>query len=144
MAPGLNPHKLFKMKKGILIVFLLLLAGGSFYYLKPSKKNKSKGGGKSEQEHHLNIPSSGIQSLMEANTQKIIEGTDGSVLVMVGEIRRKKVDITIKHDNQILDERILSEHDHINFQYEGVSYTLDVLDIKKPLLGDGKAEISIR
>ena len=93
--------------------------------------------------HHLNIPDTGIQSMMEANTQKIIEGTDGSVIVMIGEVTRKKVDVTIKRDDKILDERIISENDKMTFDYEGITYTIELHNIKKPLIGIGKAEISI-
>lgn len=98
---------------------------------------------KSSARHHLNIPEKGIQSMMEANTQKTIEGTDGSVVVSIGEVTRKKADISIRRGDKILDERILAEHDHISFDYEGISYTLELHNIRKPLLGAGKAEISI-
>ena len=98
---------------------------------------------KTERKHHLNIPEAGIQSMMEANTQKIIEGADGSVIIMVGEITRKKADITIKRDDKIIDERIINEKDKMTFDYEGNQYTLELHALKKPLLGAGKAEISI-
>lgn len=107
---------------------------------KTSNGNKASN---AKAKHHLNIPDSGIQSMMEANTQKIIEGSDGSVIVMIGEVTRKKVDITIKRDDKILDERIINENDKMTFDYEGITYTIELHNIKKPLIGVGKAEISI-
>ena len=99
---------------------------------------------KAESKHHLNIPSKGIESLMEANSQKIIEGTDGSVIVAIGEVTRKQADISIKRNDKIMDERLLSEKESIQFDYEGQSYTVLVKNIKKPLIGEGKVEITIQ
>lgn len=97
----------------------------------------------SESKHHLNIPSKGIESMMEANSQKIIEGTDGSVVIALGEVTRKKADVTIKHGDKILDERLLTENETIQFDYEDKTYTLKIIKIKKPLIGEGKAQIAI-
>lgn len=93
--------------------------------------------------HHLNIPATGIESMMEENTSKIIEGTQGSVVITIGEVTRKKVDISIKRNDKILDERLVSEKDQINFDYEGNTYVIVLKNIKKPLIGTGKAEIRI-
>ena len=53
-----------------------------------------------QNKNHLNIPESGIESMMEENTSKIIEGTQGSVVVTVGEVTRKKADISIKRNDR--------------------------------------------
>ncbi len=94
--------------------------------------------------HHLNIPEKGIESLMEANSTKIIEGTDGSVLIIIGEVNRKKVDITIKKGDKIIEERLVEEKESIRFDYEGINYTIDIRDIKKPLIGVGKVNLKIK
>lgn len=93
--------------------------------------------------HHLNIPPNGIETLMEANTSKIIEGNEGSVIVTVGEVTRKKADISIKRNDRILDEKLISEGESITFDYQGLSYVVKVKSIKKPLIGAGKVEITI-
>ena len=131
------------MKKIVLPILLVCIACVVIFF------NCTNAGGKKNKpankaKHHLNIPQSGIQSMMEENTQKIIEGTDGSVIILVGEVTRKKVDITIKRDDKILDERIIAEDDKMTFDYEGNTYTIELRNIKKPLLGQGKAEITIR
>lgn len=99
---------------------------------------------KSETKHHLNIPDKGIESLMEAHSQKIIEGTDGSIVVMIGNVTRNEADITIKLDDKILEEKMVAEDEDLHFTYEGNSYTLHVGKIKKPLLGEGKVNINIQ
>ncbi len=96
-----------------------------------------------ESKHHLNIPAKGIESLMEANSQKILEGTDGSVIVGVGEVNRKKADIIIRRDDKIIDERLMDENESISFDYEGRKYTVLIKNIKKPLVGAGKVELKI-
>lgn len=106
--------------------------------------SKTKTTSKAESKHHLNIPAKGIESLMEANSQKIIEGTDGSVIVAIGEVTRKQADISIKRNDKIMDERLLSEKESIQFDYEGQTYTVLVKNIKKPLIGEGKVEITIQ
>lgn len=99
---------------------------------------------KSETKHHLNIPDKGIESLMEANSQKIIEGTDGSVLIQIGNVTRKEADITVKIEDKILEEKMVSEEEDLHFSYEGNTYTLHVGKIKKPLIGEGKVNIKIQ
>jgi hypothetical protein len=99
--------------------------------------------GTREQKHHLNIPKAGIRSILEANTQKIIEGTDGSVIVTVGEIVRKKANISIRRGDKIIYEQVLTEKESMRFEYEGTGYTIQIHDIKKPIIGAGKAEISV-
>lgn len=94
--------------------------------------------------HHLNIPSTGIESMLEENTQKIIDGTDGSVIVFIGEITRKRVSVSLRRDQEIIEEKILKENDTISFTYEGASYTLIIKNIKKPLVGAGKVEFSLK
>lgn len=94
--------------------------------------------------HHLNIPLGGIESMQEENTQKIIEGTDGSIIVFIGEITRKRVSVSLRRDQEIIEEKILREKDAIGFTYEGVSYTLTIKNIKKPLVGSGKVEFSLK
>ncbi len=131
------------MKKIMLAISLVCIVSVVVFFScndTGSKKNTPA----NKVKHHLNIPESGIQSMMEANTQKVIEGTDGSVIIIVGEVTRKKVDITIKRDDKILDERIITEDNKMTFDYEGNTYTIDLRNIKKPLIGQGKAEISIR
>ena len=81
------------MKK-ISSFFLLTIITVSVAWYSCNDKSAKPKTSTPERKHHLNIPENGIQSMMEANTQKIIEGTDGSVIVTVGEVTRKKVDIT--------------------------------------------------
>ncbi|GBL35953.1 hypothetical protein EMGBS15_15480 [Filimonas sp.] len=131
------------MKKIILILSVVCVAAIIIFFSCNDQSHKGNTPS-AKAKHHLNIPESGIQSMMEANTQKVIEGTDGSIIILVGEITRKKVDITIKRDDKILDERIIAEHDRMTFDYEGNTYSIDLHNIKKPLIGEGKAEISIR
>ncbi len=116
-----------------IIVLLFMQACGS-----------SDGGEKpTTPKHHLNIPDNGIEAMMESNSSKIIEGNEGSVIITVGEISRKKADIGIKRNDRILDEQLISEGESINFDYEGITYCVTVKQIKKPLIGAGKAEITI-
>ncbi len=93
--------------------------------------------------HHLNIPQNGIESMVESNTQKIIEGTDGSIVVTIGEVTRKKVSLSVKRNDEIIEEKIVEEKGSMDFDYEGITYTIEVGQVKKPLLGAGKAEIRI-
>jgi len=137
------------MKKGIIILLAMSVVIGGMLFVfsgKSSKKNSHhiNTGKKTEADHHLNIPEAGIEAVMEANSQKIIEGTDGSVIIIVGDVRRKQADISVKRDDKILDERIIGESDKMPFDYDGVTYTVEVQKLKKPLLGAGKAEIRIR
>jgi hypothetical protein len=118
------------------ITFLFLAACGNENKSGDTQKN-------ARPKHHLNIPASGIESLVEANTQKIIEGTDGSIVITVGEITRKKVSISVRKDDEIVDEQIIAEKESMAFDYEGIAYEIEVKNLKKPLIGAGKAEISI-
>lgn len=119
-----------------LLTFLVLsMSCGSSTTNNEGKKAVSK--------HHLNIPENGIESMMEANSQKIIEGTDGSIIVSVGEVTRKKADISIRRNDKIIDERLLEEKESISVDYEGRNYTVLVKNIKKPLVGTGKVELKI-
>jgi hypothetical protein len=118
------------------ITFLFLAACGNENKSGDTQKN-------ARPKHHLNIPASGIESLVEANTQKIIEGTDGSIVITVGEITRKKVSISVRKDDEIVDEQIVAEKESLAFDYEGIAYEIEVKNLKKPLIGAGKAEISI-
>lgn len=117
----------------ITMVFILSACGDN------TTKQKVSGSSK----HHLNIPANGIESLMEENTSKIIEGTQGSIVITIGEVTRKKADITIKRNDRILDERLIQEKENMTFEYEGNTYVVALKNIKKPLIGAGKAEISI-
>lgn len=121
------------------LLYLLLPA----LFLLACGETKTTNEGKPASKHHLNMPATGIHSLMEANTQKILEGTDGSVLLQVGEVTRKQADIAIRRDDRILEERLLGEKESLKFAYEDHNYTLTVRNIKKPLLGAGKVEIMI-
>lgn len=120
-----------------------------FYFMMPALflfacgETKEGKEGKPASKHHLNMPATGIHSLMESNTQKILEGTDGSVLLQVGEVTRKQADISIRRGDRILEERLLGEKESLKFAYEDHSYTLTVRNIKKPLLGAGKVELVI-
>jgi hypothetical protein len=99
---------------------------------------------KTEAKHHLHIPEEGIESMMEENTQKIIEGTDGSVVIQIGEITRKQADLTVRKEEKILLEKLVKESDTISFTYEGASYKIEIGNIKKPLLGTGKVFLRIQ
>lgn len=125
------------MKKRIVLLLCIL----SVIFTACNDKSSKEQGVKSK--HHLNIPDNGIQSLMESNTSKIIEGTQGSVVITMGEITRKKADITIRRNDRILDEQLVNEDGKISFEYEGNIYLVVLKSIKKPLIGAGKAEISI-
>ena len=126
------------MKKLLFAFFILAVMLTSY-----SCKENPSGGKKAASKHHLNIPANGIESLMEANTSKIIEGTEGSVVITIGEVTRKKADISIKRNDKILDERLVSEKDNMTFDYEGNTYVILLKNIKKPLIGAGKAEITV-
>ncbi len=130
-----------KILLGLRIITMLLVTTGLWSC---SDDDKQATGAKSETKHHLHIPDGGIESLMEANSQKIIEGTDGSVVIMIGNVTRKEADITIKQEEKILVERMIGEEEDMSFNYEGISYTLHTGKIKKPLLGEGKVQISIK
>ncbi len=123
-----------------LLLFLTLV----LFLLSCKDETKSVSNSKSENKHHLNIPEKGIESLMESNAQKIIEGTDGSVIIVIGNVTRKEADITIKRDDKILDEKMVSENEDITFDYEGNTYTIHVGKIKKPILGQGKVSLTIQ
>lgn len=126
------------MKQLLLSITLILLL------LSCKDEPKSAITSKSESKHHLNIPEKGIESLMESNAQKIIEGTDGSVIIIVGNVTRKEADITIKRDDKILDEKMVGENEDISFEYEGTSYNIHVGKIKKPIIGEGKVNLTIK
>lgn len=125
-------------------VLLLGITLGAFLLFSCGNHESNTTTPKSETKHHLHIPDKGIESLMEAHSQKIIEGTDGSIVVMIGNVTRKEADITIKLDDKILEEKMVSEEDNLTFTYEGNSYTVHVGKIKKPLLGEGKVNIKIQ
>jgi hypothetical protein len=129
------------MSKVVSQVMVLL---GMVWAVSSCSDAKTKPTSKAESKHHLNIPAKGIESLMEANSQKVIEGTDGSVIVAIGEVTRKQADISIKRNDKIVDERLVTEKESIQFDYEGQSYTVLVKNIKKPLIGEGKVELSIQ
>lgn len=126
------------MKKLLFVSFILAVTLTSYSCRENASTEK-----KASNKHHLNIPANGIESLMEANTSKIIEGTEGSVVITIGEVTRKKADISIKRNDKILDERLISEKDNMTFDYEGNTYVILLKNIKKPLIGAGKAEITI-
>lgn len=94
-------------------------------------------------QHRLHIPAEGIESMMEAGSQKIIEGTQGSVLIKVGHVSRNEADITIMHNQDIVCEKLVKENSRIAFDYADARYTLAVGKIKKPLIGEGKVAIRI-
>lgn len=126
------------MKQLLLTITLIL------FLLSCKDEPKTATTSKTESKHHLNIPEKGIESLMESNAQKIIEGTDGSVIIMVGNVTRKEADITIKRDDKILDEKMVGENEDVTFEYEGNSYTIHIGKIKKPLVGEGKVNMTIK
>ncbi|MEZ5045975.1 MAG: hypothetical protein R2831_03180 [Chitinophagaceae bacterium] len=94
--------------------------------------------------HRLNIPELGIESIVEANTQKVIEGTDASIVVQIGEVNRKEVSISIRLDDRILTEKILHVSDKLSFDYHDHPYTLHITKIKKPLIGIGKVSFILK
>lgn len=108
-----------------------------------NEQDASKTSEATRPKHHLNIPLNGIESMVESNTQKIIEGTDGSIVVTIGEVTRKKVSLSVKRNDEIIEEKIVEEKGSMDFEYEGIPYTIEVGQLKKPLLGAGKAEIRI-
>ncbi len=122
------------------LILLMLLTIGIYSCDDKTKESTNKS---TESKHHLNIPAKGIESMMEANSQKIIEGTDGSVIVGVGEVTRKKADIIIRRNDKIVDERLMNENESITFDYEDRTYTVLIKNIKKPLVGAGKVELKI-
>jgi hypothetical protein len=125
------------MKNSIIVLLLFMIIFGSACHDKDTNDKVAA------QKHHLNIPANGIESLMESNTSKIIEGTEGSIVITMGEITRKKADITIRRNDRILEEQLVAENEQLTFDYEGSTYTILVKTIKKPLIGAGKAEISV-
>ena len=134
------------MKKMLLIVLLLGASGGGYWWYTSHHAagfHNGGGTGHAASTHYLHLPQTGIECIMEAQSQKILEGTDGSVVLHVGEITRRKVDISLRRDEKILEERILEEGDQIQFDYEGHAYTLELRRIRKPLIGIGKAELKI-
>jgi hypothetical protein len=126
------------MKMNLFLLIMLVIVATSC----GDKSTESTPHG-TKSKHHLNIPENGIESMMEANSQKIIEGTDGSIIVSVGEVTRKKADISIRRNDKIIDERLLEEKESIAVDYEGRNYTVLVKNIKKPLVGAGKVELKI-
>lgn len=100
-----------------------------------SKKNKNN--------HHLNIPEEGIHTIIESNTSKILEGTHGAVILMVGDVSRKKADISIKRNDKIVFEKLMKEDEEFILDYDENMYVVKIKNIKKPLLGAGKVEIII-
>lgn len=123
---------------------LLLSLALVLFLLSCKDEPKSASTTKTANKHHLNIPDKGIESLMESNSQKIIEGTDGSVVIMIGNVTRNQADITIKEGDKILDEKLVGEDEDMSFQYHENTYTLHTGKIKKPLLGQGKVNLTIR
>lgn len=119
----------------------MILVMPLFFYSCKNEQNKTQG--KKISKEKLNIPESGIHSLMEANSSKIIEGTQGSILLLVGEVTRKQADITIKRNDRILEEKLLKENEEIRFGYEERNYLLKIKNIKKPLIGTGKVELTV-
>mgnify|MGYP000844728792 CR=1 FL=1 len=119
-----------------MFIIMLVLACNE----KPSASVKIK----PDRKHHLHIPAIGIQSMMEENSRKTLEGTDGEIIVSVGEVTRKKADVAIQRNDKIIDERIVEEGNTMQFDYDGTSYTIEVKNIKKPLLGAGKVELHIQ
>jgi hypothetical protein len=122
----------------ILLLFITLFSCQS----NSTKNNEPTS--KAEAKHHLNIPEEGIESLMEANSKKIIEGTDGSVVIEIGIVTRKEADIAVKLDDKILQEKLVGENQSLSFDYEKNNYTIEVGNIKKPLIGSGKVNIKIK
>lgn len=123
-------------------VILLVLCTVMFFACKESnttheesKKNKNK--------HHLNIPSEGIHTIIESNTSKILEGTHGTVIIMVGDVSRKKADISIKRNDKIIFEKLMKEDEEFILDYDENIYVIKIKNIKKPLLGAGKVELII-
>ncbi|MBL7764560.1 MAG: hypothetical protein JNJ58_00570 [Chitinophagaceae bacterium] len=128
----------------LFILAALSVAVISVVYIRCNDQKGSDAKAKTKSSHHLNMPDRGIESMKEANTQMIIEGTDGSIIVAVGEVTRKKADISIRRDDRIIDQQLMSEKETLSFDYEDHAYTLEVGNIKKPLIGAGKVEFTIR
>ncbi|HMN33350.1 MAG TPA: hypothetical protein PKA54_08250 [Chitinophagaceae bacterium] len=126
--------------KFISYIFILFL---SYAFVACNNESKSNSKPK-ENKEKLNIPETGIHSLMESNTEKIIEGTKGNIKIKIGEVTRKKADISIIRNDRIIEEKLLEKEDAVSFNYEGRVYTLLVMKVKKPLVGDGKVEFSIK
>ena len=94
--------------------------------------------------HALDIPSDGISTKLGANTQKILEGDESSLIVAVGDVGKKEADITVRLGDKILLEKLVNENQSIRFTYYDHPYHLKVEEIKKPLIGSGKVSFTIK
>ncbi len=108
-----------------------------------TEHNKSDKAKPISYKYALHIPTQGIESMMEANSQKIIEGNAESLIVQIGQVTRKEADITLRANDKIVHEKMMKEKDQIEFIYRDHPYTLQVLSIKKPLVGSGKVKFTI-
>ncbi len=123
-----------------IVVYSLL----SCFFISCASNNTSTNTSNTKSKHHLNIPEQGIESRMEQNSKKIIEGTDESIVISVGNVTRQEADISVMQQDKILQEKLVHEKETIPFVYEGTSYTITIGEIKKPLLGAGKVSITLK
>lgn len=94
--------------------------------------------------HALNIPAEGISTKLGANTQKILEGDESSLIIAVGDVGKKEADITVRLGDKILLEKLVNEKQSIRFTYYDHPYHLKVEEIKKPFIGSGKISFTIK
>lgn len=123
-------------------VILFVLCTAMLFACKENNTPKEEGK-KNKNNHHLNIPSEGIHTIIESNTSKILEGTHGAVILMVGDVSRKKADISLKRNDKIVFEKLMKEDEDFTIDYDENMYDVKIKNIKKPLLGAGKVELII-
>lgn len=96
----------------------------------------------------LEIPES-FSFMLEQRASKVIEGNEGNIRIKIGDITKRKVEVSIKgetnEDDQekILLEKVMSEGDRCNFDYYGTGYTIEIEDLINHLIGDDNAQIAI-
>ena len=94
--------------------------------------------------HALDIPTDGISTKLGANTQKILEGDESSLIIAVGDVGKEEADITLRLGDKMVFEKLVHEKQSIRFNYYDHPYHLNVEEIKKPLIGSGKVSFTIK
>ena len=94
--------------------------------------------------HALDIPADGISTKLGANTQKILEGDESSLIIAVGDVGKEEADITLRVGDKMVFEKLVHEKQSIRFNYYDHPYHLQVEEIKKPFIGSGKVSFTIK